>query len=73
MIKKIILIILILTIISGCKNPVDDTITVIYPDEYTHGSITAGDEIYICGYKDRVCPDDFSTQKPVCKVEDPDC
>jgi len=72
--KKIILLILLLILMLGCKKSTTaDTITVTYPDEYTHGNIKMNDEIYICGYQDRVCPNDFSPHKPVCQVEDPDC
>ena len=74
MTKKLLFIILILILILGCKKtPTTDTTKVTYANEYNHGSVQINDDIYICGYQDRICPNDFSQQKPVCQVEDPDC
>jgi len=72
--KKTLLFILLLILLLGCKKGNSpDTVTVTYANEYTNGNVKVNDEIYICGYQDNVCPNDFSANKPVCKVEDSDC
>ncbi len=75
MIKKmILLLVLILIIVPGCKKTTTtNTIKVTYADDFNNGNVEINNEVYICGYQDNVCPNDFSPSKPVCKKIDPDC
>lgn len=74
MIKKLLFIILILILILGCKkDTTTETIKVIFADEYNNGGVTINELYYPCGYQDRICPNDYSPSKPVCKKIDPDC
>lgn len=73
MLKKILLILLILTLLSGCKKDTTEPIKVIYSTEYDNGGVFIEGQGYPCGYQDNVCPDDYSPSKPVCQKVDPDC
>jgi len=73
MIKKLLLVILILILIVGCKKPENDNIRVIFADDELNGGVIINEMGYPCGYDDGICPNHYATHKPVCKIQDPDC
>ncbi len=71
--KLLFTLLLIIILISACKKAADDTTRVIFTEDELNGGVIIKNIGYPCGKTDGVCPDDYSTHKPVCKNQDPDC